>query len=87
MAIFAIAAFAQNETNKKPMFVENQPVGLQQIIAKPKLEKSLEDIIGHVERLNRYENNFHVKLDSVTGYDVLMEFGYDSRFNCTTISN
>lgn len=87
IAIFAIAAFAQNETNENRVLIGNQPIGLQQIIAKPKMEKSLEDIISKVERLNRYENNFHVKLDSVTGYDVLMEFGYDSRFNCTKIYN
>ena len=45
--------------------------------------KSMKAKIQQVERLNRHENNFSVKLDSVTGDGIRFLYEYDDRLNCT----
>ena len=50
---------------------------------KPETLKSMKAKIQHVERLNCHENNFTLKLDSVTGNEARFLYEYDSRLNCT----
>ena len=50
---------------------------------KPEALKLMKAKIQHVERLNCHENNFTLKLDSVTGNEARFLYEYDSRLNCT----
>lgn len=54
----------------------------QQIKNEPKEMRSLKDRIRHVEQLNRYENQFTQKLDSVRREDLIILYEYDARLNC-----
>ena len=58
-------------------------VSAQQTSNEPEALKSMKAKIQQVERLNRYENNFTVKLDSVTGNEARFLYEYDNRLNCT----
>jgi YD repeat-containing protein len=55
----------------------------QQTQNEPEALKSMKAKIQHVERLNCHENNFTLKLDSVTGNEARFLYEYDSRLNCT----
>ena len=55
----------------------------QQTQNEPEALKSMKAKIQQVERLNRHENNFTVKLDSVTGDGTRFLYEYDDRLNCT----
>lgn len=55
----------------------------QQTQYEPVAQKQLEAKIKHVERLNRHENNFTMKLDSVTGEAIRFLYEYDDHLNCT----
>lgn len=55
----------------------------QQTQNEPKALKSMKAKIQQVERLNRHENNFTVKLDSVIGESAKFLYEYDARLNCT----
>ena len=55
----------------------------QQTQNEPEALKSMKAKIQQVERLNRHENNFTVKLDSVTGDGIRFLYEYDDRLNCT----
>lgn len=55
----------------------------QQTPNEPEALKSMKAKIQHVERLNRHENNFSVKLDSVIGESAKFLYEYDDRLNCT----
>ena len=55
----------------------------QQTKNEPKEMQSLKDRIQQVERLNRHENQFTQKLDSVTGEEARFLYEYDNRLNCT----
>ena len=55
----------------------------QQPQNEPEALKSMKAKIQQVERLNRHENNFTVKLDSVTGDGIRFLYEYDDRLNCT----
>ena len=58
------------------------PVSAQQT-QKQEALKSMKAKIQHVEQLNRHENNFTVKLDSVIGESAKFLYEYDARLNCT----
>ena len=58
-------------------------VSAQQPQNEPEALKSMKAKIQQVERLNRHENNFTVKLDSVTGDELRFLYEYDDRLNCT----
>ena len=55
----------------------------QQIKNEPKESQYLKDRIQHVQQLNRYENSFTQKLDSVTGEEIRFLYEYDNHLNCT----
>lgn len=55
----------------------------QQTQNEPEALKSMKAKIQQVERLNRHENNFTVKLDSVIGESAKFLYEYDDRLNCT----
>ena len=55
----------------------------QQTQNEPEALKSMKAKIQHVERLNRHESNFTVKLDSVIGESAKFLYEYDARLNCT----
>ena len=58
-------------------------VSAQQTPNEPEALKSMKAKIQHVERLNRQENNFTVRLDSVIGEAAKFFYEYDARLNCT----
>ena len=58
------------------------PVSAQQT-QKQEALKSMKAKIQHVEQLNRHENNFTLKLDSVIGESAKFLYEYDARLNCT----
>ena len=55
----------------------------QQNQNEPEALNSMKAKIQQVERLNRHENNFTVKLDSVIGESAKFLYEYDDRLNCT----
>ena len=59
----------------------------QQLKNEPKHQRTMEERVAQVERLNRYTNTFSEKLDSVCGDFQKYQFEYDSRFNCVKIDS
>lgn len=58
----------------------------QQFKKEPKTQKSLEETLQMVEKMNRHEDVYTTKLDSVTSEDAKIVLDYDAHANCTWLA-